>query len=100
MKDKAQELYLKTLRIEDDLRSMSREISRLLEKYPNDLKLKEIGESTIGNYKYSLTITSEKISNSYNFYEAELNKINDWLSNVAKKYLKDNFDPDEILNYE
>ena len=100
MKNKMQELYLKKLRIEDDLRSMLSETSRLLKKYSDDLQLKEIENYVIESHKHLLTITSDKISNSYNLYEVELNRINDWLSNKAKKYLKDNFASDEILNYD
>lgn len=42
--------------------SMSREVSCLLEKYPNDLKLKEVEEKVNGSYKHLLTITNEKIN--------------------------------------
>ena len=68
--------------------SMSREVSCLLEKYPNDLKLKEVEEKVNRSYKHLLTITNEKISNSHNFYEAELNKISDCLSKGGKNILK------------
>ena len=42
MESKEKELYLKMLRVEDDLESMDSELFFLIEKYPQDMNLKNL----------------------------------------------------------
>jgi len=39
---KQEEIYLKMLRVEDDLKSMDSELFFLIEKYPQDMNLKTL----------------------------------------------------------
>ncbi len=42
MESKEKELYLKMLRVEDDLDSMNDEFFNLIEKYPQDINLRAL----------------------------------------------------------
>ena len=42
MESKEKELYLKMLRVEDDLDSMNDELFNLIEKYPQDINLQAL----------------------------------------------------------
>ena len=113
MESKEKELYLKMLRVEDDLDSMDSELFFLIEKYPQDMNLKNLKNqnkifhesSTLKKFK---KIYFDKLRNSFSSAEfenileecdMELEKIKKWLKDVAKEYLKNNFKQEELKNY-
>ena len=113
MESKEKELYLKMLKVEDDLDSMNSELFNLIEKYPQntDLQalmnqnkifyesdiLKKIRKIYFDNLRNSFSATEfENILEKYNM---ELEKIKKWLNDVAKEYLKNNFKQEELRNY-
>ena len=113
MESKEKELYLKMLKVEDDLDSMNSELFNLIEKYPQntDLQalmnqnkifyesdiLKKIRKIYFDNLRNSFSATEfENILEKYNM---ELEKIKKWLDDVAKEYLKNNFKQEELRYY-
>lgn len=113
MESKEKELYLKMLKVEDDLDSMNSELFNLIEKYPQntDLQalinqnkifyesniLKKIRKIYFDNLRNNFSATEfENILEKYNM---ELEKIKKWLNDVAKEYLKNNFKQEELRNY-
>ena len=113
MESKEKELYLKLLRVEDDLHSMNDELSNLIRKYPQniDLKtlknqnkffyesdiLKKIREVYLDNLRNNFSVI--EFENILGKYNRELEKIKRWLNDVAKEYLKNNFKQEELRNY-
>ena len=113
MESKEKELYLKMLRVEDDLDSMNDELFNLIEKYPQDINLQALKnqnkiffESNI--LKKIRKIYFDKLRNSFSSTELknileecdiELEKMKKWLNDVAKEYLKNNFKQEELKNY-
>ena len=113
MESKEKELYLKMLRVEDDLDSMNDELFNLIEKYPQDINLQALKnqnkiffESNI--LKKIRKIYFDKLRNSFSSTEfknileecdIELEKMKKWLNDVAKEYLKNNFKQEELKNY-
>ena len=113
MENKEKELYLKKLRVEEDLDSMNDELSNLIEKYPQNVDLqtlknenkifyesdvlRQIRETYLNNLRGNFSaIEFENILEKYNM---ELEKIKKWLNDVAKEYLKNNFKQEELRNY-
>ena len=113
MENKEKELYLKKLRVEEDLDSMNDELSNLIEKYPQNVDLQtlknenkifyesdvlgQIRETYLNNLRDNFSATEfENILEKYNM---ELEKIKKWLNDVAKEYLKNNFKQEELRNY-
>ena len=113
MENKEKELYLKKLRVEEDLDSMNDELSNLIEKYPQNIYLQtlknenkifyesdvlgQIRETYLNNLRDNFSATEfENILEKYNM---ELEKIKKWLNDVAKEYLKNNFKQEELRNY-
>ena len=113
MENKEKELYLKMLRVEEDLDSMNDELSNLIVKYPQNVDLQtlknenkifyesdvlgQIRETYLNNLRDNFSATEfEKILEKYNM---ELEKIKKWLNDVAKEYLKNNFKQEELRNY-
>lgn len=113
MESKEKELYLKMLRVEEDLDSMNDELSNLIEKYPQNVDLqtlknenkifyesdvlRQIRETYLNNLRDNFSaIEFENILEKYNM---ELEKIKKWLNDVAKEYLKNNFKQEELRNY-
>ena len=113
MESKEKELYLKMLRVEDDLDSMDSELFFLIEKYPQDMNLKNLKNQNKIFYESSILkkfkkIYFDKLRNSFSSAEfenileecdMELEKIKKWLKDVAKEYLKNNFKQEELRNY-
>lgn len=113
MESKEKELYLKMLRVEDDLDSMDSELFFLIEKYPQDMNLKTLRNQNKIFYESSILkkfkkIYFDKLRNSFSSAEfenileecdMELEKIKKWLKDVAKEYLKNNFKQKELKNY-
>ena len=113
MKSKEKELYLKMLRVEDDLESMDSELFFLIEKYPQDMNLKNLKNQNKIFYESSILkkfkkIYFDKLRNTFSLAEfenileesdIELEKIKKWLKDVAKEYLKNNFKQEELRNY-
>ena len=113
MESKEKELYLKMLRVEDDLESMDSELFFLIEKYPQDMNLKNLKNQNKIFYESSILkkfkkIYFDKLRNSFSSAEfenileesdMELEKIKKWLKDVAKEYLKNNFKQEELRNY-
>ena len=113
MESKEKELYLKMLRVEDDLDSMDSELFFLIEKYPQDMNLKNLKNQNKIFYESSVLkkfkkIYFDKLRNSFSSAEfenileecdMELEKIKKWLKDVAKEYLKNNFKQEELRNY-
>ena len=113
MKSKEKELYLKMLRVEDDLESMDSELFFLIEKYPQDMNLKNLKNQNKIFYESSILkkfkkIYFDKLRNTFSLTEfenileesdIELEKIKKWLKDVAKEYLKNNFKQEELRNY-
>ena len=113
MESKEKELYLKMLKVEDDLDSMNSELFNLIEKYPQntDLQalmnqnkifyesdiLKKIRKIYFDNLRNSFS--SAEFENILEKYNMELEKIKKWLNDVAKEYLKNNFKQEELRNY-
>ena len=105
MESKEKELYLKMLRVEDDLESMDSELFFLIEKYPQDMNLKNLKNQNKIFYESSILkkfkkIYFDKLRNTFSLTEfenileesdIELEKIKKWLKDVAKEYLKNNF---------
>ena len=113
MENKEKELYLKKLRVEEDLDSMNDELSNLIEKYPQNVDLQtlknenkffyesdvldQIRETYLNNLRDNFSATEfENILEKYNM---ELEKIKKWLNDVAKEYLKNNFKQEDLRNY-
>ena len=113
MENKEKELYLKKLRVEEDLDSMNDELSNLIEKYPQNVDLQtlknenkffyesdvldQIRETYLNNLRDNFSATEfENILEKYNM---ELEKIKKWLNDGAKEYLKKNFKQEELRNY-
>ena len=113
MENKEKELYLKKLRVEEDLDSMNDELSNLIEKYPQNVDLQtlknenkifyesdvlgQIRETYLNNLRDNFSATEfEKILEKY---DMELEKIKRWLNDVAKEYLKNNFKQEDLRNY-
>ena len=113
MENKEKELYLKKLRVEEDLDSMNDELSNLIEKYPQNVDLqtlknenkifyesdvlRQLRETYLNNLRGNFSaIEFENILEKYNM---ELEKIKKWLNDVAKEYLKNNFKQEELRNY-
>ena len=111
MESKEKELYLKMLRVEEDLNSMNDELLNLIEKYPQNMDLqtlknennyesnilKKIRKTYLDNLRNNFsTLEFESILKKYNM---ELEKIKKWLNDVAKEYLKNNFKQEELRNY-
>lgn len=113
MESKEKELYLKMLRVEEDLDSMNDELSNLIEKYPQNIYLqtlknenkifyesdvlRQLRETYLNNLRGNFSaIEFENILEKYNM---ELEKIKKWLNDVAKEYLKNNFKQEELRNY-
>ena len=113
MENKEKELYLKMLRVEEDLDSMNDELLNLIEKYPQNVDLQtlknenkifyesdvlgQIRETYLNNLRDNFSATEfEKILEKYNM---ELEKIKRWLNGVAKEYLKNNFKQEDLRNY-
>ena len=113
MESKEKELYLKMLRVEDDLDSMDSELFFLIEKYPQDMNLKTLKNQNKIFYESSIIkkfkiIYFDKLRNNFSSAEfenileesdMELEKIKKWLKDVAKEYLKNNFKQEELRNY-
>ena len=113
MESKEKELYLKMLRVEDDLESMDSELFFLIEKYPQDMNLKNLKNQNKIFYESSILkkfkkIYFDKLRNTFSLAEfenileesdMELEKIKKWLKDVAKEYLKNNFKQEELRNY-
>jgi len=113
MKSKEKELYLKMLRVEDDLESMDSELFFLIEKYPQDMNLKNLKNQNKIFYESSILkkfkkIYFDKLGNTFSLAEfenileesdIELEKIKKWLKDIAKEYLKNNFKQEELRNY-
>ena len=113
MESKEKELYLKMLRVEDDLESMDSELFFLIEKYPQDMNLKNLKNQNKIFYESSILkkfkkIYFDKLRNTFSLAEfenileesdIELEKIKKWLKDVAKEYLKNNFKQEELKNY-
>ena len=113
MESKEKELYLKMLRVEDDLDSVDSELFFLIEKYPQDMNLKNLKNQNKIFYESSVLkkfkkIYFDKLRNSFSSAEfenileecdMELEKIKKWLKDVAKEYLKNNFKQEELRNY-
>ena len=113
MESKEKELYLKILRVEDDLESMDSELFFLIEKYPQDMNLKNLKNQNKIFYESSILkkfkkIYFDKLRNTFSLAEfenileesdIELEKIKKWLKDVAKEYLKNNFKQEELRNY-
>ena len=113
MESKEKELYLKMLRVEDDLESMDSELFFLIEKYPQDMNLKNLKNQNKIFYESSILkkfkkIYFDKLRNTFSLTEfenileesdIELEKIKKWLKDVAKEYLKNNFKQEELRNY-
>ena len=113
MESKEKELYLKMLRVEDDLDSMDSELFFLIEKYPQDMNLKTLRNQNKIFYESSILkkfkkIYFDKLRNTFSLAEfenileesdIELEKIKKWLKDVAKEYLKNNFKQEELKNY-
>ena len=113
MESKEKELYLKMLRVEDDLESMDSELFFLIEKYPQDMNLKNLRNQNKIFYESSILkkfkkIYFDKLRNTFSLAEfenileesdIELEKIKKWLKDVAKEYLKNNFKQEELRNY-
>ncbi|EFG27981.1 hypothetical protein [Fusobacterium periodonticum] len=113
MESKEKELYLKMLRVEDDLESMDSELFFLIEKYPQDMNLKNLKNQNKIFYESSILkkfkkIYFDKLRNTFSLAEfenileesdIELEKIKKWLKDVAKEYLKNNFKQEELRNY-
>ena len=116
MESKEKELYLKMLRVEDDLESMDSELFFLIEKYPQDMNLNNLKNLKNQNkifYESSILkkfkkIYFDKLRNTFSLTEfenileesdIELEKIKKWLKDVAKEYLKNNFKQEELRNY-
>ena len=113
MESKEKELYLKMLRVEDDLESMDSELFFLIEKYPQDMKLKNLKNQNKIFYESSILkkfkkIYFDKLRNTFSLAEfenileesdIELEKIKKWLKDIAKEYLKNNFKQEELRNY-
>ena len=113
MESKEKELYLKMLRVEEDLNSMNDELLNLIEKYPQNMDLQTLKNENKNFYKSNIlkkirktyldnlrnnfsTLEFESILKKYNM---ELEKIKKWLNDVAKEYLKNNFKQEELRNY-
>ena len=113
MENKEKELYLKKLRVEEDLDSMNDELSNLIEKYPQNVDLQtlknenkffyesdvldQIRETYLNNLRDNFSATEfENILEKYNM---ELEKKKKRLNDVAKEYLKNNFKQEELRNY-
>ena len=113
MESKEKELYLKMLRVEDDLDSMDSELFFLIEKYPQDMNLKTLKNQNKIFYESSIIkkfkiIYFDKLRNNFSSAEfenileesdMELEKIKKWLKDVAKEYLKNNFKQEELIHY-
>ena len=113
MESKEKELYLKMLRVEDDLESMDSELFFLIEKYPQDMNLKNLKNQNKIFYESSILkkfkkIYFDKLRNTFSLAEfenileecdMELEKIKKWLKDVAKEYLKNNFKQEELIHY-
>ena len=113
MESKEKELYLKMLRVEDDLESMDSELFFLIEKYPQDMNLKTLKNqnkifcesSILKNFtiiyfdKLRNRFSSAEFENILEESDMELEKIKKWLKDVAKEYLKNNFKQEELRNY-
>ena len=113
MESKEKELYLKMLRVEDDLESMDSELFFLIEKYPLDMNLKNLKNQNKIFYESSILkkfkkIYFDKLRNTFSLAEfenileesdIELEKIKKWLKDIAKEYLKNNFKQEELRNY-
>lgn len=113
MESKEKELYLKMLRVEEDLDSMNDELSNLIEKYPQNVDLqtlknenkifyesdvlRQIRETYLNNLRDNFSAI--KFENILEKYNMELEKIKKWLNDVAKEYLKNNFKQEELRNY-
>ena len=110
---KQEEIYLKMLRVEDDLKSMDSELFFLIEKYPQDMNLKTLKNQNKIFYESSIIkkfkiIYFDKLRNNFSSAEfenileesdIELEKIKKWLKDVAKEYLKNNFKQEELIHY-
>ena len=75
---KQEEIYLKMLRVEDDLKSMDSELFFLIEKYPQDMNLKTLKNQNKIFYESSIIkkfkiIYFDKLRN--NFSSAEFENI-------------------------
>ena len=113
MESKEKELYLKMLRVEDDLDSMNDELFNLIEKYPQDINLQALKNQNKIFFESSILkkfkkIYFDKLRNTFSLTEfenileesdIELEKIKKWLKDVAKEYLKNNFKQEELKNY-
>ena len=113
MESKEKELYLKMLRVEEDLDSMNDELSNLIERYPQNVDLqtlknenkifyesdvlRQIRETYLNNLRDNFSAIEFK--NILEKYNMELEKIKKWLNDVAKEYLKNNFKQEELRNY-
>ena len=110
---KQEEICLKMLRVEDDLKSMDSELFFLIEKYPQDMNLKTLKNqnkifcesSILKNFtiiyfdKLRNRFSSAEFENILEESDIELEKIKKWLKDVAKEYLKNNFKQEELKNY-
>ena len=113
MESKEKELYLKMLRVEDDLDSMNDEFFNLIEKYPQDINLRALKNQNKIFFESSILkkfkkIYFDKLRNTFSLAEfenileesdIELEKIKKWLKDVAKEYLKNNFKQEKLRNY-
>ena len=113
MESKEKELYLKMLKVEDDLDSMSNELFNLIEKYPQNTDLQDLRNQNKIFYESSVltkirkiyfdnlrnSFSSAEFENILGRYNMELEKIKKWLNDVAKEYLKNNFKQEELRNY-
>lgn len=110
---KQEEIFLKMLRVEDDLKSMNNELFFLIEKYPQDMNLKTLKNqnkifcesSILKNFtiiyfdKLRNRFSSAEFENILEESDMELEKIKKWLKDVAKEYLKNNFKQEELRYY-
>ena len=92
-------LSIESVKILEDIDTMIYETSDLMKKYPDNKELKNIKEKAIEHREFLIKATEKEIANSYDYYNKEFKKINEWLSKTAKSYLKNNFREDEIRRY-
>ena len=113
MENKEKELYLKMLRVEEDLDSMNDELSNLIEKYPQNVDLQtlknenkifyesdvlgQIRETYLNNLREKVSAT--EFENILEKYRKSLEEIKSWLNNIAKKYLEKNFEQKDLKVY-
>lgn len=92
-------LSIESVKILEDIDTMIYETSDLMKKYSDNKELNNIRKKAIEYREFLIKATEKEIANSYDYYNKELKKINEWLSKIAKCFLKNNFREDEIRRY-